>query len=511
MTRLISHTFTSLLLVAIALSLPPSYLLGQDKAAAKESASTPDDKASDEKADEKKADEKKKIATVEAKIKPIIVYESFDGVFESTRTHEVETDFETWTDLKIKSVVEEGSAVSAGQELLQLDTESIEKAVTEAQFAVRNSEFDLENARLTMQEVESTFELDESNAERKWANAQEDYKYYQTVQLPQRMKDIEYSAKTAGYFLEYSKDELDQLQQMYNEDELTEESEMIVLKRAQRSVESAERSMERTMRRVNRDRETEVSREKIQREDAIKRDQISHTRSEITLPIKKQKAEIALAQAEFSHANKVKKLNELLTDQKKMALQSPADGILYYGRSKRGKWVGAAGSAARRLEAEKKVAANAAIMTIVDVSQMMVRANLDEAKLDSLAPRLRGKAQIKSAGKTTVPATIKSISRIPMDDAKYDCQIMVENLPSDASVMPGMGCKLSFLVYENKNSIVVPKASVFSDDGGISNYVFVVDGESSTRKEVTVGHTSGTDVEIIDGLKDGDKIAKAKP
>jgi multidrug efflux pump subunit AcrA (membrane-fusion protein) len=124
---------------------------------------------------------------------------------------------------------------------------------------------------------------------------------------------------------------------------------------------------------------------------------------------------------------------------------------------------------------------------------------------------MQGKAHIKSAGKTTVPAQINSISRIPMDDGKYDCQIMVENLPTDTTVMPGMGCKLSFLVYENENAIVVPKASVFSDDGGISNYVYIVDGETSTRKEISVGHTSGTNVEVVEGLKDGDKIAKAKP
>jgi multidrug efflux pump subunit AcrA (membrane-fusion protein) len=494
------------MLVAVAFTFHSTDLPGQEKAAAENVAS--DDKSAD-KTEEK--NEKKKIATVEAEVKPVIVYESFDGVFEATQTHEVKTDFDTWTDLKIKSVAEEGSTVSAGQELLQLDTESLEKAITEAQFAVRNSEFDLENAKLTMQELEATFELDQSNAKRKWENAQEDYKYYQTVLLPQRMKDIEYSEKSAGYFLEYSKDELDQLEQMYNEDELTEESEMIVLKRAQRSVESAERSMERTMRRVKRDRETEVPREKIKREDSIKRDQIAHTRSEITLPIKKRKAEIALAQTEFSHANKLKKLYELLADQKKMTLKSPAEGVLYYGRSKRGKWVGATGSAVRRLEAEKKVAANAVVMTIVNVNELTVRASLDEAKLDTLAAKMQGKAQIKSAGKTTVPAQINSISRIPMDDGKYDCQIMVENLPTDTTVMPGMGCKLSFLVYENENAIVVPKASVFSDDGGISNYVYIVDGETSTRKEISVGHTSGTNVEVVEGLKDGDKIAKAKP
>ena len=59
------------------------------------------------------------------------------------------------------------------------------------------------------------------------------------------------------------------------------------------------------------------------------------------------------------------------------------------------------------------------------------------------------------------------IGRIPMDDGKYDCQIQIDGLDSASNAMPGMGCKLSFLVHENDQALMVPKASVFSDDGGI--------------------------------------------
>ena len=118
----------------------------------------------------------------------------------------------------------------------------------------------------------------------------------------------------------------------------------------------------------------------------------------ITLPIKKQKTEIALAQSEFAFANKQERLKDIQSDQKKMILTAPANGVVYYGRCVRGKWVGVAGAAARRLEPHKKVPQHAVAMTIVEVSQMMIRANLDEAELESLTPRMRGKAMIKAAG-----------------------------------------------------------------------------------------------------------------
>ena len=150
-------------------------------------------------------------------------------------------------------------------------------------------------------------------------------------------------------------------------------------------------------------------------------------------------------------------------------------------------------------------------MTVVDVSQMMIRASLDEAELESLTPRMRGKALITAAGTKTVPVMIKSISRIPLDDGKFDCQLTAENLPADGTVMPGMTCKLSFQVYENKQALIVPKDSVFSDDDNVSHYVFVVQDGEPKRQAVTVGHTVGNDTEILSGLADGDKITKTKP
>ena len=484
---------TSTLLLLVVITADSNVLDAQDKPA------------------DKKADDQKKTATVEIKVKPIAIYETLDGVFESTQTHEVTTDFETWSDLKIDTVVAEGTKVAAGQELMKFQTKTIDKALAEAEFAAQTSEFALQNARLEKKEADATYGLDQALAERTWQNAQQDYEYYQKIQLPQRLDDLAYNEKSAGYFLEYSQDELDQLEQMYTEDELTEESEEIVLKRQRRSVESAERNKKRSLERVKRDREISVPREKIAQEDSLKRKELAFQRSEITLPIKKEKAAVALAQAEFSHQNKVRHLKEIRADREMMTLNAPAAGIVYYGRCIRGKWVGARGSTARRLERHKKVTPNAVVMTIVDAGQMMIRANLSEAQLDSLSVGLQGKALIKSAGNKTIPVSIKSVAKIPLDDGKFDCQITAENLPSDPSVMPGMGCKLSFLVHENKQAVIAPTASVFSDDGGISHYVYRMEGDSAKRTDVEIGHKSGDGVEITRGLAAGDKIAKSKP
>ena len=104
-----------------------------------------------------KKDDSKKIATIEVKLEPISIYETFEGIFESTNYAEVKADFENWTDLKIAELVEEGTNVSKGQKLVAFDTESIDKAIKEAEFGLKTSEFALKAAELEMKELDATY------------------------------------------------------------------------------------------------------------------------------------------------------------------------------------------------------------------------------------------------------------------------------------------------------------------------------------------------------------------
>lgn len=445
----------------------------------------------------------KKVDTVAVESKSFKAYESFPGVLESTRMQEIKASFDSWTDLVVEQVVEQGSSVSPGQTVLKFKTETIDKAVKEAEFALKNAEFELQRAELEMKLATETYNLDKAEAERAWKEAQDEYQYFLDVRLPMRVDDVEYGRKTAGYNLEYAKDELDQLEKMYLEDEITEESEAIVLKRAQRGVESSERFFKRNKVNLDREEKVEIPREKIVREVALKRAEQAYQRATIALPIAKERAEIGYAQAKFAFEDKLKKLNELKADREKMEVKAPANGVVYYGKCERGKWTG------RKLEIDQKIAQGAVVITIVDPTSQMIRASVDESKLDSLSTKLRGQAVVTAAGNRSLPVTVTAISNISGEDGKYDCEIAIDNLPSGISLMPGMGCKLSFVVVD-RDAVMTKRASVFSDDDGVSHFVYVVDGDTVKRTDVVVGKSVGDEIEILEGVAAGANIAKAR-
>jgi HlyD family secretion protein len=447
--------------------------------------------------------EKKKVETVEVESKALKFFESFAGVLESTRVHEIKTDFQSWSDLVVEQVVEQGVAVSPGKTILKFKTETLDKALAEAEFAFKNAEFDFQKAELELKLAKETFELDNAEAERAWQEAQDDYQYYLNVELPNQMDDLAYSKKTAGFSLEYSKDELDQLEKMYLEDELTEESEAIVLKRAQRSVESAERYLKRSTIGLEREEKTEIPRQKVAREVALRKAEQEHKRAMIALPIAKDKAEVGFKQAKLALDDKAKKFAELKSDRDKMEVKAANAGIVFYGRCEKGKWSN------RKLEVDQKLNQDNVVMTIVDTGALLIRASLDEGKLANLSPKMRGKAIVSAAGATPLSVTIASIANISAEDGKFDCEIMIDNLPGGMNAMPGMGCKLSFLVAD-RDAVMVKKASVFSDDDGVSHFVYVVDGDQISRKDIVVGKSIGDDFEIVEGLSPGSKIAKTR-
>lgn len=466
--------------------------------------------AQDEKKEESDKAEKKKKPTVTAKAKPMRVYESLSGVIQSTETGEVKADIESWSDLQIKKIVDEGTMVRAGQEILWFETEKLDLAIKEAEFAFESAKLDHNEAEIAAAQAQVEFNLNNELNEREMKQAQEDYEYYQNVTRKQRLDDIEYDIKSSGYYLEYAQEELDQLLKMYNEDELTEESEQIVLKRAQRGVESSTRSKDRTMIRTKRSKEVDIPRDDVRRQDSLKRATLVFEKKKQTLPYALERSKISLSKSEFSLAKTEKKLKELKEARKQMVLKAPMSGMLYYGRCVRGKWSGVSGSSSTTLETGKKIPARKVIFTVINPEKLVIRSSVDEDKIRFLKNGVSGTAVMKFDDSIQMPVSLKAMKNVPMAGGKFDCMFKINNLNnSEATVVPAMNCKVSIKVHDNENAIVVPKGSVFSDDG-INHYVFTAD-EEPVRKMVKVGLTSGDDMEILDGLSDGDEILKAKP
>jgi RND family efflux transporter MFP subunit len=164
------------------------------------------------------------------------------------------------------------------------------------------------------------------------------------------------------------------------------------------------------------------------------------------------------------------------------------------------------------MEVGKVVPAGKVFMTIVDPQQLQLRIALDEKSLGQLAVNAPGFAIPAIMPAEKLPLRIETISRIAFADGKFDCTATLEFDNQKMILTPGMTCEIIVPSYVKTNAITVAKSSVFSDDEGLTHYVYKVTGDNKPDKAtVKVGMTSGERTEIKQGLAAGDKILLKKP
>ena len=91
-----------------------------------------------------------------------------------------------------------------------------------------------------MIELEQSTPLSLASRKRSKEQSEEDLAYFEKTDRTHREKAAKQNLKRSTDYLSYAKEELEQLQKMYAADDLTEETEEIILTRAKNSVASAQ-------------------------------------------------------------------------------------------------------------------------------------------------------------------------------------------------------------------------------------------------------------------------------
>ena len=282
-----------------------------------------------------------KPATHEVKTGRLKIELKLSGTFESGQSAEVALKPESWSKLEVKEAQPHGARVSKGDPLVKLDLEDLQKAIKAAEQALILSELGLEEAKVTLETLRETTPLDLAAEERSVKEAVADLEYFLKVTKDRSKKSAENSLRNAQYSLEYAQEELNQLKQMYKADDITEETEEIILKRAERGVINAQFSLESRELSTKRTLETELPRQEQSLKDATMKQTTGLARATTSLSAAMRKAEIGFEKQLIAHRKTVEDLNNLKADLKLLSsVTSPIDGFVFYGRVKKGSWAG---------------------------------------------------------------------------------------------------------------------------------------------------------------------------
>jgi HlyD family secretion protein len=443
---------------------------------------------------------------------PLKIEVALKGVFEAEQMTEVSLAPEEWSTLSVKKAVEHGASVSRGDTLVWLDTQKIDQAIRDLQTDLYTSDLAIKLADEELRNLEKSLPVDMAAAERAKRLADEDLQNFLTVERPLAERLAHHSVKSTRNYLDYEKEELRQLEKMYKADDLTEETEEIILKRQRDSVENSTFQLETAETRRDQTLKVSMPRQEQTAQENVRKQSLAWEKAQATLPLAVQQKRSSLEKQKSERGKSAERLGKLMKDRQIMDVRATADGIVYYGKCVRGNWTTTATIAAK-LQPGGTLGSDEVFMTIVKPQPVAVRAVVEEKDLAHVRPGTTGKAAAIAYPDSKMTAKIESVSQIPVTPGNFDARISVSSLGEGKPPMPGMACTIKLLAYEKKDALAVPASAVFADEvDDEKQFVYIVVKEGSHEKRpVKVGKRTESKVEIAEGLAEGDQILLEKP
>lgn len=482
-----------------------------DAAKKDESKKDEDSKKEPAKSDSKSAKPEAKRKTFTVKPKRLRIDLALDGTFVANKMTEVPLRPDSWSDYEIVEVAPLGATVRKGETLFKFDPERINDAIEDLELEQRLNELAILRADEEFPRMEKTLKMDSELADRSLREAKQDLVRYNETDRPMMVKTANFMLKFYGFMLDYEKDELNQLEKMYKADDLTEETEEIVLKRQRNSVEFAEFSLERA--KLNADEMLNVSLPRMdnQIKESLDRAELSQARAKMALSIDLTRARYELEQRKKARAKSLEKHTKLLADRELMEIKSPADGVVYYGPCNNGRWADA-NALTLKYQPHNNVSSGTVLMTIVEQRPLTIIASLDEENRPEVSDNHKVRIALPAEASDRLDGKIKAISPIPVSNGKFEIKFDIEQNEVPGWVVAGVGCKVNVTTYDKADAIVVPKKAIHDDETDPEkHYVWLVDSDGANakphRRDVTLGRRDGDDIEIRKGLEKGDVIS----
>lgn len=153
-------------------------------------------------------------------------------------------------------------------------------------------------------------------------------------------------------------------------------------------------------------------------------------------------------------------------------------------------------------------------IVIEDVSSYKV--SFDVTQNDALSIKIGQEADIKLKGSSTkykgkvtkVGQTASIVSNGTSNESKVNIEVTIDN--PDENVKVGYEADATIYLQTKKNVVSVGFDSVKQDASG-KKYVFVMDSDKAVKKYVQTGLETDFDVEITDGLKEGESYISNPP
>ncbi len=437
---------------------------------------------------------------------PIVIVEQ--GTFAARRSMELRIAPEAYqAPPTLTLVTPAGTAVKKGDVVLECDKAEIVRLISQAEVDLQAAKNDVVQATEDLNIVLLQNRIDMERAAYDNEAAQMNLRKWEELQAPKEMKEAEAKIVEARNALDEATKNHQVLTEMRKKD-LVSEAE---LKRAELAQNKAATDLElgtlahQLLRGYTHPLETKRLRNEV-------RDRKSWLdgKKGATEALAAQKRS-ALLRAESALKDKEERLEKLRRDQERLTIKAPVDGIVLHGDPDSRWW-----RQETKLEVGEKAQPHQTLVTIPDLSAFKVKVGVSEADVNKVKPDMKASIRPEALPDLAMEATVRIVSTIVRQGnfwesdggrSKFDVELDLEGV--DARLKPGMKCKVEIAVEKAEGVLHVPLDAIFEKEGKIFCYVL---GEGAPEnRPIKTGRSSTDYVEVLEGLREGEKVALYDP
>jgi RND family efflux transporter MFP subunit len=406
-----------------------------------------------------------------------------------------EVYFETPGDIT-DVAVEKGDTVKQGDDIAQLDPETLDKDIKSLGFAVRLAEIDLTSARegVTLAEVN----LETSRNAYLAADSA-----YQRVTYPYTYRTFAFDMPAAVNAINAAMTQLEELKRTYGDAASSDDNALsiqaqidLLLKQLAAAEEKLTLGQGDSIFGNLMDGASLLPYTSIwtlrDLQTAVDQAALTVDRSVLAVDTAKRsvsRAEVALENAQHN----LTKTTDMV---EKLTLKAPIDGVVTAVYAKTG---------------EQRSSVNylsAPVVQITDLSVLELEADVDEIDIPLVRLGQMTTLEIDAVPGIEFQGTVSYISPLSVVEAGLVLyRVKIEfSVPADAGIRAGMTATANILVDERPGVLILSDRAIKRGAGGQPEVLVELPDGSVEARTVTLGISNGMETEILSGLKEGDNV-----
>jgi RND family efflux transporter, MFP subunit len=286
-------------------------------------------------------------------------------------------------------------------------------------------------------------------------------------------QDIQNSIKTAQAQVEVSEQQVNSTQQQLNSSQVTLQKLQILMDDAQRNYDRQKTLFDGGA----------ISKTDLESaEKALNTSKADYSSGLASIESAKASIESSKASLEAQKVNLQKAQNDLANT----VIKAPISGVI----------------SDKTLNVGQMASQGAALAKVNDISSVYATIQVPQEKITGV--KIGQAATITVDGNDkTYDGTIEAMdSAADATTRVFNCKVKIDN--GDKSLLPGIFGKVQLISEEKVQVITVPISALAGNEGDYS--VFLNDNGIAKKQKITIGETNENNVEITDGIKEGDQV-----